>query len=278
MSTLPRAGVTRGVGGDQLRLGVPAAELQRVRQAYALYGKQAEFALSLAMNDVARQGREAVRAALPQHLEVRTAQSQRYLERLISARTGTRARPQTAVEIMRGTDYSRRSVLPSLGVGETRTAGASGPLPIPTVSLGRPGASVIPRAYSPRSLGVLERRDASGAMVFGGTARRTRGKARVRKGQQLGPVRTKAGKWMIWGKDRTFAIDPRYHPGQPARRYGVYRRFGPASTEIEMLYHYQLTNPIPKKLPVEALVAGAAARGFGPAFDRALARALATAR
>lgn len=66
-------------------------------------------------------------------------------------------------------------------------------------------------------------------------ARRTRGKARVKKGQRLGVFQTRRGKFLILGKERTFALDPRHHRGV---RSSAYPRLGPERGDVVKLWSY----------------------------------------
>lgn len=266
----------------QLTISISEADRRKLTEAVALYGKQARFAYSLALNDTAKRIVLDTQAAVEANLTIRTPKSRKFLtSRVRVARGGfaTRDNPRVVVEVDAGEPIvgRRTSLIATLAGVDGGKESRNGILAVPTSALGRPGATVIPSRLYPKNLRVMERRGVDGgALAPTKSARRTRGKARVKKSQRLGAFQTSSGKWQILGKDRTFAIDPRYHRGNVAA--GVYQRTGPGNDDVRLLWHYTPRVPVPQRVPFQRIADEVTRRHFGGYFDRGLERALRTAR
>lgn len=265
-----------------LTIRIPPADRRRVTTAIGEYGKQARFAFALALNGTARAIVDATRAEIPTKLTVRTPRTARFLAsrvRIPRGATATRDNPSVTIEVNAGDAITGRSIslIATLaGVDAEKRASSLGPLAVPTGALGRPGSATIPLGLYPKNLRVLERRDIGGGLLGPTTGTRTRGRARVRKGQLLGIVQQQSGKWVIRGKARTFALDPRYHRGNLT--HGVYQRTGPKPSDIRLLWLYLPTVPVRQRIPFQRIADETTRRVFTREFQQGLARALRTAR
>lgn len=267
-----------------LRIRPDPVTFARVQRTMTETGKQARFAFARTLNDVALAIQAETYASAQAHLTIRTEASARFIRTRIRIPRGgfaTRDEPRVQLEISDGDVTKNRgksSLLATLsGGGGEKAQGRWGPLAFPTRNLRTTAGTVIPRSMYPRALRLLERRD-----VDGGALAPTLGAKRTRrtrkKGATLGAVRTRAGKWLIRGKERTFAIDPRYQKAGKPTSYGVYQRTGPGRGDVRLLWRYRDSYKVPSRVPFQSIADTVTVRDFGARFDRNLAHALATAR
>lgn len=88
--------------------------------------------------------------------------------------------------------------------------------------------------------------------------------------------RTKRGILQWRGKRRTFVLDPREHMGVAV--WGVYQRTGPKDQDVQLLWTYKQRLPIPARLRFVKTAEETVRRETTRNFERAYARAVATAR
>jgi hypothetical protein len=268
-----------------------AQSVKRVERAVQDFERQGRFAFALTLNDIGFAFVAALQSALRGHLTVRSAASHEFLARRIQFRPEDRAKVSSAgdrltatVKIRDPESHLGKGRLTLLATLATTTGGEKvrGPLrylAIPTRALRPSPATIVPRSMYPVNLGVAPRRDIGGGVVPGHIATRTRKKARVTKGQKLGIHRTAKGRYQIFGKDRTFAIDPRYHPRVKSQKsYGVYQRFGPGEQGVRKLFIYRAAVRVPPRLPAQKIMTALVKRLFRDRYERNLQHALRTAR
>lgn len=262
-----------------VQIRVRRGDIARVRQAIDAYGKQARFALARSLNDAAKETQKRTRAQIVKALHVRTPVSAGFLDRSVKiTQFATRDRPSAVLTIADPGGEKNRgkaALLASLaGGGATKEQGRWGPLAVPTKALRPSPSTPIPLRLYPKNLRVLDRRDVGGASLGPTTAKRTRG--RVKRGARLGFYQGKSGKWQIRGKERTFAIDPRYMRGNVSG--GVYQRVGRGKHDLVKLWSYTDRVRVPDRIPFREITADVLAREFPAYFGRNLTHALATAR
>lgn len=131
------------------------------------------------------------------------------------------------------------------------------PLFAPTSVLRPDKSAVIPRAYYPSALRLVERRTPSGVLPPKGRVNRH-------------------GRPQLQGKRRTFVIDAR--SAGLGRTIGVFERTGPGRRDIRELWSYMDRKTIRPRLPFDAIVSRMVADRFQINFDGFLDYALRTAK
>lgn len=239
---------------------------------------QIPYAAERTINALALEVRDALRADLLKNLTVRSETSANFIRRSVQQPHEYRAKKgdlNTRVVLDRLGDG--RSFLPSFATdGNTNRQGQWGPVAVPTRTLRSYPTEVIPRAFYPRALRVLESRGVDGgALAPTKKASRTRG--RTKKGARYGAFQNTDGKWQILGKSRTFALDSRFQRIAP-NQAGVYQRTGPGRGDIQMLWKYEDHVPLPKRIDYQRTVDEIVRDRLATLFDTHLAVAMATAR
>jgi hypothetical protein len=268
---------------------IDPASMQRVEQAIADFGRQGRFAFALTINEVVLRAQASIRAAIRGSLTVRSPATLKFLEQRVRipkdgyAKVSSKGDRLTAsLYIADPESYLGRGRLTLLATLATKTGGEKvqgirGPLAVPTRALRPSRTTLIPRSMYPGALGLGKQRTIEGPVAFRSyTAKRTRGKARVRKGDRIGLFRTSKGRWALRGKLRTFAIDPRYHPN--AKSFGVFQRTGPNRGDIRKLWKYVPRVPVPPRIPAQRILDAIVSRNFSDWFEKHLHHALRTAR
>jgi hypothetical protein len=275
---MPRASVAVGVRVD-------AQSQQQVAQALAAYGRQAEFALLLTQNDIVLETQASLRSGLRGALTVRSGVTHQFLADRIQVQLAKLTRARDRLEaFVRIADPETKGGRGKASLLATLASPAGGEkvrrdnyLAVPTKALRPSPSAIVPRTMYPTALGVAATRTIEGPLAFPSyRATRTRRSARVTKGQRVGLFKTAKGRYQILGKDRTFAIDPRYMPR--ASGFGVYQRTGPGPKDIRKLWKYVAEVRVPNRVPAQRIMDTLSKRLFADRFTINLERALRTAR
>ena len=197
----------------------------------AVARRQFPFALANGINRTLEEIQIETRRKLPQQFRFRTARARSFFEALVYIGRDDRARKDRPVGTVGIQGSKKAGILAKFQeAGERRARVGGSPLLYPADYLRPQPSSIIPQSLFPKALGLLASRTVEGK-------KRIRG-ARVREVGD-GTVRVR-----LQGKRRTFAIDPRFHPGAPG--YGVWQREGRgkgSETNRLWIYTSQLRNP-----------------------------------
>lgn len=263
-----------------LQIRIAPNALAQVKSDIDLYGKHARFALARALNGTGLAIQSGTQAEIQPHLTVRTAASLVFLQRRVMIPRGgyaTRDNPTVVIGVMDGDVLSNRgksSLLAAIASGgDTKTQGRWGPLAVPTSVLRSYPAEVIPAAFYPRALRVLEANYTGAGRNT--VASRTRGRSKRRA--KYGVFGSAVGHIIVKGKSRTFAIDPRFHPGLKPSEYGVYQRTGPGKHDVQLLWAYKLSVPIPGRIDFQGIADRITSNVWATMYSIELDRALSTA-
>ena len=200
----------------------------------AVARRQFPFALANGINRTIEEIQIETRRRLPEQFRFRTERARKFFEALVYIGRDDRARKDRPVGTVGIQGSKKASILAKFQeAGERRARPGGSPLLYPADYLRPQPSAVIPQSLFPKSLGLLASRTVEGK-------KRIRG-ARIR---ELGDGTVKV---RLQGKRRTFAIDPRFHPGAPG--YGVWQREGRGgASETNRLWIYTAQLRHPKRL------------------------------
>lgn len=200
----------------------------------AVARRQFPFALANGINRTMEEIQIETRRKLPSQFRFRTARARTFFEKLVYIGRGDRARKDRLVGTVGVHGSKRADILAKFQqAGEKRARPGGSPLLYPTDFLRPQPSAVIPQSLYPKALGLLASRTIEGKKRIRGARIREKGNGEV--------------KVRLLGKRRTFAIDPRFHPGAPG--YGVWQREGKArGSETNRLWIYTNVNRYPKRI------------------------------
>lgn len=226
--------------------------------------EQLPFAMALSANNVSKEAQAAVRTSLGLHFTI-APDRRAFLERTIrferknyATKTNLAAKMGINASEAGLSSKDRSYVLGRHEVGGSREASdPMHPFFLPSQDLRAGAFDVPPRSLYPRSLGIYERRTASGIQP---------GRSRV----------TSRGKVQRIGKRRTFVIDAR--ATSDPRAWGIWQRFGPGKDDIRLLWAFRTHITLKPRLHFYETVQRTIDERWASVFDAALARAVRTAR
>jgi len=214
--------------------------------------RQIPFALSLAINNLAKDVIGAGDTSIGQNFVVRKAWVQDAF--WMSSVSDKHQDPIKATISMK----KDHALLNKFEEGGSKAARSyDEPIAIPTAAI-RPGfAGSVPLELYPKNLRLMPRRTASGTLGAKGRVMRN-------------------GMAQLQGNLRTFVIDPATMPG--ASKWGVWQRFGPGKHDIRRIWTYKKSIPIPRRLHFAETAQRTAEALWERRFEEAWTRAVETAR
>src|SRR5688572_5734221 len=254
----------------QAQIDEAIAALDTVRR------EQLPFAISLAVNRTAIAGQQAERAHVLRAFTVRknpgTPQQPGAVLRTVKIEKydfANKRHPtafRISIDATRTKSGGRRDYLAKFEEGGQKAAADDlvAPIAIPSKALRPSFRDLVAAKFYPQNLRLTPKRVGGGEIL---PAR-----------QRL----TRRGVVQWQGKLRTFVLDPRFHGeargGEGEPTWGVYQRTGPAKRDLQLLWTYKKSIPIPPRLQFKATIAEAVNASFALNFSNAYARAIATAR
>lgn len=221
------------------------------------FGKQATYAISVALNRTADDVNAALRAEIPTRFVIREPRMLTWLApvQLPYHQRATKTNLTAIVDT-----EGKAQLLAPFETGMPKTApNLMAPIAIPTRALRPTPTAVVPRAMYPKNLRLVPRRGVNGILPA---------KSKI----------TARGRTQIQGKDRTFVLSPFFANNISDRQWGVYQRVGPKRDDIRMLWRFTTQVPRPRILDFAQTADRVVGERWDPNMSGALAFALATAK
>lgn len=221
------------------------ADLKPLHRAMiALGAQQVPFAMSLALNDLARGVATVEQDAINDTFDTPTP----FTQKATRIEVATKSRPVATVAFK----DIQASYLEPYVVGGNR-------------SLGTKRGMLAPRAV--------------GLNQYGNLSKGKLASLKSKPGVFIGPVTLKNGRTIngVWQRGKTKRGE-RYKGGGEYGTRGKLNKIGGARTTLKLLIQFEGTTPVRKRLPFERVARRYIERHAAAAFDQALRRALATKR
>ena len=240
----------------------------------ALHQKQIPFALAIALNRTVEDALAVARKEMRQRFDIRVPGFDLPPVQLPKVWQATKTRPSAIFALGdsdggRGGIGARRSrIFSKFQDGGFKSAkDPSFPIAIPTKAIRPNFSDLVPRAFYPKNLRLVPRRDVSGNLLA-----LQKGKVRTLAGKPISNLQRR--KQQLEGIGGTFTISDK-ETGKPI---GIFQRTGPGRRDMRLIWAYRQQIHIPKRLDWTGIAQRTVATRWQPNFGGALDFAIRTAK